>query len=408
MARLRAPLLNLLVGVLSLAVVLAGLEGAARLWAHHLAGGVGSVRDPLLRFDPNLGWSKPPREQAMLHRAEYRTHLRINSRGLRGPEVSYEKPDGVRRVLLLGDSFVEGYTVEESATVAGVLEGALRAAGGAWEVINAGTHGWSTDQEYLFWRDDGVRYRPDHVVLFFYYNDLHGNVSADGKPRFEPDDAGGLHLANVPVPRPPDGEARGDRPRPFYLQPWRGSMALRLLSNRTSAGNPGLHRALARLGLVEPGREGSVPPELWPFSAVHRRETDPMWDRTAALLELLARDVGKTGARLTVFYVPARFEVDERAWQLTRKKYGLGPRWKPDRVVERLRAVCATLDLPLLDPRPELTAEEQAGRPPYYAVDGHWTEAGHAVAAAVLSRTLAPGPHPAPPRITAAASGAAP
>ncbi len=128
---LRALLLNLLVAASSLALTLAAIEGAARLWARRLGGDAGSVRDPLLRFDPSLGWSKPPGREAFLQRTEYRTHIRINSHGLRGPEVAYDKPDGVRRVLLLGDSFVEGYTVEEPATVGRLLQDALRATGGA-------------------------------------------------------------------------------------------------------------------------------------------------------------------------------------------------------------------------------------------------------------------------------------
>jgi hypothetical protein len=389
-ARLGGVLLNLIVAACSVALTLAAFEGAARYWARRHSGDAGSVRDPPLRFDPSLGWRQPPGGEAVLQRAEYRTHIRINSHGLRGPECAYQKTAGRRRVLLLGDSFVEGYTVAESATVGSLLESTLSATGGAWEVLNGGTHGWSTDQEYLFWREEGVRYEPDDVVLFFYYNDLAGNVSADGKPRFEADGRGGLHLVNAPVPRPADGDEDAGRSRPFYLLPWRGSMALRLLSNRTSEGSPDLHRLLARAGLVVPAPEGPPPKELWPFGAVYRTETDEMWDRTTAILALLARDVRTAGARLFVFYVPARFEVDERAWSLTRKRYRLGPRWKPDRVAERLRAACGELALPLLDPRAELIAEERSGRRAYFPQDGHWTEAGHAAAAAVVARALVP------------------
>jgi acetyltransferase AlgX (SGNH hydrolase-like protein) len=391
MKRFRPLLGNLALAALSLILAGAALEGAARVWAARLAGGPDTIRDPLLRFDPDLGWSKPPGGRAIIQRPEYRTEIRINSHGLRGPERAYEKPPGVRRVLLLGDSFVEGYTVPEPATVAVRLEQALMKlktdGGGSWEVVNGGTHGWSTDQEYLFWRAEGARYGADDVVLFFYYNDLFGNVSDDGKPRFE-GDGDGWRLANAPVPRPREGQARGDRARPFFVQPWRGSMALRLLSNRTSAGLPEVHRVLAAAGLVEPDEEGPPPPELQPFSAVYRAETDRMWERTQAVLERLAREVAASGSRFFVFYVPARFEVNEPARRLTWRRYRLGPRWKAERVVDRLRGVCADLGLPLLDPRAELAVLEQSGRPGYLPVDGHWTGAGHEAAATILARVL--------------------
>jgi hypothetical protein len=382
--RLRSLLPNLALAAASVLVVALVVEGAARVYTDRLQGAPGTVRDPLLQFDPSLGWAKPPGSQATIQRNEYKTDLRINSHGLRGPERDYAKPAGVRRVLLLGDSFVEGYTVAESDTVAAVLE---RQLGPGWEVLNGGTHGWSTDQEYLFWQQEGVRYRPDDVVLFLYYNDLPGNVSGDGKPYFDLKD-GALVLRNAPVPRPPQGQARGDRARPLRILPWHGSMALRLLSNRTSTGNPGLHQALSRLGLVEPYADEGLPADLIPFSAVHRTEVDGMWMRTKAILAALKHDVETAGGRLLIVYVPARFEVNERAWALTRHRYGLGPRWKPERVIEGLRAACDDLGLPLLDPRPEMRALEEAGRPAYFPQDGHWTAAGHEAAARAVAGRL--------------------
>jgi hypothetical protein len=389
MTRARRLFSNLMLATASLAASALAAEGLARLHMARRQGGADTIREPLLRHDPRLGWSKPPGAEAVLQRPEYRQRLRINSQGLRGPERPFAKPPGRRRVLLLGDSFTEGYTVAEAATVASVLEQRLQAEDRAWEVINGGTHGWSTDQEYLFWRQDGVRYEPDQVVLLFYYNDLAGNVNAEGKPRFELE-GDALELRHSPVPRPAVGRARGERPRPYRIQPWRGSMALRLISNRTQWGNPELHQALARTGLVEPDPVAAPPVELLPFSAVHRNEADHMWRSTDSLLALLQREVEAAGARLLVFYVPARFEVNDRAWELTRRRFRLGPRWKADRVFERLSASCRTLGLPLVDARPEMRKLEGSGPMAYFPVDGHWTEAGHAAAAALLAQALDP------------------
>jgi acetyltransferase AlgX (SGNH hydrolase-like protein) len=376
---------NLALGAAALLVTAGLLEAAARVYVTRaLQGGAGTSKDPLLRFDPLLGWSKPPGERGVIERPEYRVELAINPRGLRGPERDYAKPAGARRVLLLGDSFVEGYTVDEDRTVRAELE-RLLAPDGPVEVLNGGTHGYSTDQELLFFEAEGRRYAPDEVVLLFYYNDLHGNVSGDGKPFFAVD-AGALSLRNTPVP-PPRVDERARR-RTFTLRPFRGSMALRLLSNRTLAGRPELHRTLARAGLAEPAEEPDDPPQSWPFGPAHLREVDDMWTRTGLILRALDESVREAGGRLTVVYVPARFEVSDSAWDLTRRLNGWGPRWKRERVIERLLAVCGEGALRCVDPRPRFQAAEASGAETYFPQDGHWAPAGHRVAAEAIRDAL--------------------
>lgn len=366
-------------------VVVAGLvEGAARVYADRVQGGPGTSKDPLIRFDPMLGWSKPRGARGVVERPEYRVESAINGLGLRGPERAYAKPPGVRRVLLLGDSFVDGYTVDEDQTVRAVLE-RLLAPDGAVEVLNGGTHGYSTDQELLFFEAEGRRYAPDEVVLLFYYNDLHGNVTTEGKPYFAVED-GALSLRNSPIPPPRKDELA--RHRTFTLRPFRGSMALRLLSNRTLAGRPELHRVLARAGLAEPMEEAD-PPQSWPFGPAHLREVDDMWTRTTLILRALDKSVRDAGARLTILYVPTRFEVDDVSWDLTRRRNGWGPRWKRERVIERLVAVCREAALRCVDPRTRFRAAEESGAETYFPQDGHWAAAGHRVAAEAIRDALA-------------------
>ena len=113
---------NLLLAAASLAVTLLATEGAARLWASAwwLDGEV--LRLPLIEHHETLGWAKAPGRSAWIRRPEYTVRLEINSLGLRGPERAYAKPEGVKRVLLVGDSFAEGFTVAEQDTVRARLE----------------------------------------------------------------------------------------------------------------------------------------------------------------------------------------------------------------------------------------------------------------------------------------------
>lgn len=390
MARLRSLAVDLALAAVVSALALAALESVARAYVWSAARHPDAIRNPFARYDPQLGWSKPPGSSGLLVRPEYRVRLTINSRGLRGPERDYVKPAGVRRVLLLGDSFTEGFTVEEPESVRARLEAALDAAGGArHEVVNGGTTGWGTDQEYLWYRLEGRRYAPDVVVVLFYYNDLYGDVFTDaGKPWFElegPDDT--LVLRNAPVPaprRPPLSNA-------YRLLPWRGSMALRLLTLRAHAARPDVGRMLARWGLVEPLPEHAreIPAEMNPFGPRNPGEVAWLWRVTTAVLRDLQRDVRTDGGELVLFYVPARFEVDDEAWRLTRERYGIGlKRWSRDKVIEELRRVGDRIGVPLVDPRAALRASEAAGRPTYFPLDGHWNSRGHALAATALAAHL--------------------
>jgi lysophospholipase L1-like esterase len=381
---------NLLLAAVSLAATLAVLEGGARVVVHRRQAQPLTTRGSIIRFDPWLGWAKPPLAEAWLHRPEYHVHLQINAHGLRGPDRDYPKPPGTRRILLLGDSFTEGFTVREEATTRAVLEKALRGSGcGEWEVINAGTMGYGTDQEYLFYQREGRRYEPDIVVVMFFYNDLNGNLTSDAKPWFTVE-ADRFEVHGSPLQSPRGGEwIRRPEPRQPRSRPWRGSMALRLLTERTGQGNPALHRLLARAGLVEPARAVEMPADFWPFGPGHRHEVAEMWRRTEAILAALRAEVEATPARFAVFYVPDETEIDDRVATLTRERYGMGARWwRSGRVFDRLHGVSVARDFALFDSRLAFLEAERRGARLYFPEDGHWNEDGHRLAAEVLARAL--------------------
>jgi hypothetical protein len=390
MARLRSSLSNAALGLVVTALLLLGIEGVARLLVSRATARPHTTRGSIVRFHPLLGWDHPPNAEAWLHRPEYSVFLKFNSKGLRGPERPYEKPAGRFRTLLLGDSFTDGYTVAEEKSVRARLESELAGRGCAGnEVFNAGAIGYSTDQEYLFYNLEGRKYAPDAVVVFC-SNDLYYNTTGEqGKPYFDLDGET-LVLRNSPVP-PPDrgGWVRSPEDRPLKVKAWKGSMALRLLSERTQAGNPVLHRFLARFGLVEPTKVEKVPYDMWPMGKDHPKEVGEMWARTAAILKALKGATEADGARLLLFYIPDRSEVNDRAWELTRAMYSLGPRWSRDRVLERMKKTAAEIDVPLVDPREPLRAAEQGSTPAHFQEDGHWTEVGHAIAAREIAAALA-------------------
>jgi len=105
-----------------------------------------------------------------------------NSRGLRDDEVAVPKPDGVFRILVIGDSFTVGANIEQAEAYPQVLERLLQSSSGQQlEVINAGTGGWSPYQYASFLEHYGADYEPDLVLAgLFVGNDIYVN-------RFAPD-----------------------------------------------------------------------------------------------------------------------------------------------------------------------------------------------------------------------------
>ena len=159
-------LLAVLVSLLFVGLV---LEGGLRLIGF-------TPRRTMNQFDSTLGWTKAPSTSLRRHTSEFDVTLRTNSRGLREDEsVGYEKPAGVTRILLVGDSFTLGYTVERPDTLSQLLAERMRSEGRNVQVINGGTEGYSTDQEVVWLMTEGVKYAPDVVVLQMFENDIYWN-----------------------------------------------------------------------------------------------------------------------------------------------------------------------------------------------------------------------------------------
>jgi len=96
-----------------------------------------------------------------------------NALGLRGPEISRSKPDGVRRAVLLGGSTVYGATVDDPDTISAQLQTLLRRdLGLTIEVLNGGVAGYESLREVVFARAEIFDLQPDVVVDLDGLNDV--------------------------------------------------------------------------------------------------------------------------------------------------------------------------------------------------------------------------------------------
>jgi lysophospholipase L1-like esterase len=94
-----------------------------------------------------------------------------NSFGLRDRERERVKPAGTRRIIVLGDSVVEGIShLPDDKTITRQWEALYPDQ--KTEVLNLGTAGYCTRAEIALLEQKGLQFEPDIVVLVFVLNDF--------------------------------------------------------------------------------------------------------------------------------------------------------------------------------------------------------------------------------------------
>ena len=163
----RTAIFGTVSAVLGITIGLVILEGAVRL----LGLSSGLTYQP----DPDFGWRHTASHSYTYYVEERKIPVSINSNGLRDDDYAYTKPGNTFRILLLGDSLTEALQVRKEASFADLLEQRLNGNKTNNEpelqVINSGTSGYGTDNEFLFFRHEGRRYQPfykDHKFCYWY------------------------------------------------------------------------------------------------------------------------------------------------------------------------------------------------------------------------------------------------
>jgi hypothetical protein len=217
-------------------------------------------------FSATRGWAL----RSGLRRVPAFGHLlSSNAKGLRGErEYAYDRTPGAPRIVVLGDSFTFGEEVGDEETYSRRLEVLLPGV----EVPNLGVHGYGHDQMLLYLREEGVRYRPDVVLLGFIREDMDRNLLRFrdfAKPYFVLED-GRLVLRGTPVAAPEE------------------VLRSELLRSRTSD-------VLTMLGQRLRRRSGA--------------EQEAKLRLTRAILDAMRETIESAGARALYVYLPEGAEI---------------------------------------------------------------------------------------------------
>jgi lysophospholipase L1-like esterase len=198
--RVRGVLLKLGLLAATLLVALLLAEIAVRIVFPDWAPRTGRIVE-LWQYDRDYGWAHVPGSTGRFESFGFDTLVEINSQGFRGPDVSIEKGPAKRRIVVVGDSYAWGFGVEYDE----IFSTRIQQACSDVEVVNLAVSGYSTDQELLLFREKGIAYDPDVVILVMAGNDFESNTRSKEyvyyhKPVFVLED-GELELTNRPVPR---------------------------------------------------------------------------------------------------------------------------------------------------------------------------------------------------------------
>ena len=321
----------------------------------------------LFREEPGRVYGLTPGFRGAIHNPEYVTEVRINALGFRGPEIG-PKAAGVRRVLVLGDSFVSALNVDEAEMFTSVAQDRLRRGPGqgAIEVINAGTPGYGTWHELQVLHALAPVVSPDVVLLCVYVgNDLEENQAPRASMVRD-----GLLV----------GRRAGKGILPGAIRSWlqRNSMAYVFLWRAWDQVRP-----IFGLRAVEP---------LAHFKEiVSRNPTESIRDGYATTGKLLRELAESARGRFPVLVVLIPDELQVRPdpfWNLLRREGRSQDDFDVDSPSGAWSGIAREAGLPLLDLLPVFRAEPDPERL-YMSLDGHLTRRGNEVAGEALARETA-------------------
>lgn len=141
------------------------------------------------RFSQELHHELIPKTICRSRYSEWNTTFSVNEFGFRDQDVADPKPSDEFRVFLLGDSFIEGESVEVYETSAWLLERRLeKEMGRPVDVINMGVMSYSAIQYERLLKKWIDRLQPDFIIVAVdmsdFQNDYSYSVDLDAEGRF--------------------------------------------------------------------------------------------------------------------------------------------------------------------------------------------------------------------------------
>lgn len=303
-----------------------------------------------------------PGVELKVSKPETKMTWKINSKGLRDNEIPYTKPEGLYRIMGLGDSFMFGFGVEQEDTFLHKLEGMLNKNADLYkeidrfETVNMGVGSYGTISELNILQKEGLKYQPDMIILAIWV----GNDVYDTLREYQAI----ISSANVTGTSKPGVE--------YYVKKFLGSH-LHTYSFFSIRCNQLLIKAKLR-------------PIDYESMAILQKHSDEKTDAGWKLLEryvLKMADLAKeNSSQFLVVMIPMRHQVNPGEWSDICSVYDLDKEdYDLDKPQKRLMSFCEKNGIHYID---LLRGFKDSYISLYYKTDPHLTKRGHASAALIM------------------------
>jgi len=305
----------------------------------------------MMKINPSYGWYHATDAQKVFTTEGEKALIVQNKLGHRGPNYGAQPAPGKKRVLVLGDSFTEGSHVGEDELFTNIIANKYP----SLEVMNAGIGGWSTVQEYLYLRNEGIAFHPDLVLLMFFENDLIENC-VPFYPSIGPRPYASLQNEQLEIIEnpSPDEWRKYVLPLPFALQLNRYSLAYNFFNYRVYQRLRASH-----LRQLE-------------YEDVKKTDSYPKIEIEKMILRKMNNLLKEGNIPFAIGLIPTRNDAVK----------GMSETHGP------LLSFCKESGIPCISLLDALKEEYDKGNKPYFEIDIHWNRVGHKVASEELGKFI--------------------
>ena len=340
---------------------------------------------------PQFGWVLEPNAQYNYVIPEATVPVTYNADGWRDVKHRVDNSKDIFRTLVLGDSFMEAYSVDLTHAFPRKVESIARHMGAKMEVVNLSVAGYGTLQEYLVYQEIGQAYAPDIILLGFYIaNDVANNsaeleslvnphsLKTDSRPFLDPDDPKHWNIKQV--------DFEGARRRYDTSKARRGTI-LEYFEDQWVLGQLAVKATKRIPGIISRMLSGSPSSR---FLGLHGASycNEPVaytraWKTTSRILARLQQETRAVGSTLVVFSVPSlqdlngpyREKVEAKAPHPNTLCFDQAPGYR------KLANILDEHDIEFVDLLPEFRKVSNEGIDLFWKSDRHWNLAGHELAA---------------------------